>query len=191
MAGVYTLLDDAPATTGGYTLLPDAPEKTTAEKAWDVAKSIPTGIAKGATGLLGFPGNIQQLAVGGLNKLLTPAPTTQQLITGQKPQDAVSMADIPAPFRYPTSQELLAPIEKAAGGKIYQPQTTPGKYASAISEGVVGNAIGPARALPLMLTAGGVGGASGEAADQLFDGKWWARPAGNVLGRRGRWGGKQ
>ena len=83
MAGVYTLLDDAPA-KGGYTLLPDAPapEQSISEKAWDVAKSIPTGIAKGATGLLGFPGNIQQLAVGGLNKLLTPAPTTQAIDYG-------------------------------------------------------------------------------------------------------------
>ena len=84
----------------------------------DIAQSVAAAPRKVAEGMLGLPG----LAAQGLNKgidylLGTQTPTSSRVL--------------------PTAEDIQAQTSKVLGPS-YQAQTTPGKYAGAATEGVVG-----------------------------------------------------
>ncbi len=108
----------------------------------DVAKSGGIGLAKGAIGLAGLPGDIRELTAQGIaagaNKLFGNRPTLSSLITGET-KDAVSPETISRYIRHipllngPTSGQMQSAIEQYAG-KFYEPQTTTGRFAQTAGE---------------------------------------------------------
>jgi hypothetical protein len=92
----------------------------------DVAKSAGIGVAKGAIGLAGLPGDLAELGAKGINaatgylgpKLGMDIPQ----VTGRHEQ----------PW-FPTSGEIQKNVEGSTG-EFYKPQTTAGKYAQTVGE---------------------------------------------------------
>lgn len=89
----------------------------------DVAQSLPTGIIKGAIGLAGLPGLAAQ-GVGAASDLITEKVfglTVPEEIKANKPAVAISPDNLTKQF-------------ESATGKLYEPQTTAGKFARTIGE---------------------------------------------------------
>lgn len=123
--------------SGGSTPQPDV--NTSA----DMAKGFVGGLARGATGLVGLPGTIEQLGRAGINYAATAMGREGNLVS-------------PAPV-LASGPEVQKMVEDNVTGKFYEPKTTAGKYASTIGEfapgalfpggvvqRVVGNVVGPA-----------------------------------------------
>lgn len=85
----------------------------------DTAKSFGVGLARGAIGLAGLPGDIEALVQTGWNKIAPQAlKVTGKEVGGIKPA---------------TSRDIQAAIEPATG-EFYEPRTTAGKYARTVGE---------------------------------------------------------
>lgn len=135
----------------------------------DVAKSAGIGLAQGAIGLPGLPGNLEALGRMGLDKAAT----------------ALGYDDPGFSKRtvLPTSADIQSGIEKFTG-PFYQPQTTAGEYARTIGEFAPLAAFGPggaaARAANVVAPA-----VVSETAGQVTKGtaaEPWARAAGGLVG---------
>lgn len=103
------------------------------ETAMDVAKSAGIGLANTGVGLAGLPGDMQRLAVGGLDwlgkKVGLPEPTPEQMAQfGGFDREKAML---------PGSQQIREKIEGVTG-KFYEPQTVPGEYARTGGEFAVG-----------------------------------------------------
>jgi len=138
---------------------PAAPQEPAVDTTTDIAKSVAGGLGRGATSLLGLPGDILRLG----SRL------------GVFP-------DSEPPF-IPSSKQVQSAAEGLTG-KFYEPKTTAGKYASTVSEFLPGAVIGPGSlaSKAAMSAAAGVGS---EAAGQLTEGtsaEPFARLAGSVAG---------
>ena len=112
----------------------------------DVATSFGRGIAKGAIGLVGLPGDISHMVGTGVEKageFLGVAPRPVPELGGISP---------------PSSADITGKVESVAG-KFEEPKTTAGKYAQSVGEFVPSAFIGPGGALTKAATtvAGGVG----------------------------------
>ncbi len=95
----------------------------------DVAKSGGIGLAKGALGLAGLPGDARELGLAGLDKAASIAGYTL-------PTDTINSFLKRAPAMLgggPTSQELQSKIEGVTG-KFYEPQTVAGRFAQTAGE---------------------------------------------------------
>lgn len=93
----------------------------------DIAQALPTGILKGAIGLVGLPGLVAQ----GLGAV---ADAGAEWATGQKLPEKIkanSLAVSVSPERLTRDFENLT-------GKLYQPQTTAGRYAQTVGEFIPG-----------------------------------------------------
>ncbi|SFJ54715.1 hypothetical protein SAMN05216304_109135 [Bosea sp. OK403] len=149
-----TLIDDLPVETGSGPLvitvapnrrqrdIPAPPEGFTptnapapAPSTWDsvkttladVGQALPTGIIKGAIGIAGLPGVAADwLGKGadGVAEYLTGEPVAQK-IRENTPAQSVSPARLTQYFENLT-------------GKLYEPQTTAGKYAQTVGEFIPG-----------------------------------------------------
>lgn len=159
--------------------------QTAGDTASDMAKSAGIGVAKGAIGLAGLPGDFRQMA-GSLGEWLrSKLPDIKDDPESLKyARKFGSRGDLgPGVINAPTSAEIRAQIEDATG-KFYTPKTTPGKYAETVGEFLPAAAIGPGGA-GLKLASAVAGGIGSEAAGQLAAGKSaepYARIAGGVLG---------
>lgn len=135
----------------------------------DMGKSAMAGLARGALGMAGLPGTVEQLGRLGIN-------AAGRALGAQG--DAVSPETV-----LPTGGDLQTRVEGYTG-KFYEPQTTAGAYARTLGEfapglafpggavqRVLGNVVGPALASE---TAGQV--TKGTAAEP------WARLGGAVVG---------
>lgn len=143
----------------------------------DVAKSIPSGLARGVAGLAGLPGDVSRLADAGLNKAFSYVmpETMARANEAKETYGKISPAN--------TSADNVRRIESVTG-PLYKPQTTAGKYANTISEFVPGAAIGGGSAVSKGLVALGAGGGS-ELAGQMTEGtsaEPWARMGGALAG---------
>jgi hypothetical protein len=135
----------------------------------DVAKSAGAGVARGALGMAGLPGTVEQLGRMGIN-------------AGARALGA--QGDVVSPdTALPTGADLQKRVEGVTG-KFYEPQTTAGKYARTMGEfapglafpggavqRVLGNVVGPAVA--------------SETAGQMTEGtaaEPWARVGGALVG---------
>jgi hypothetical protein len=135
----------------------------------DVAKSAGIGLAQGAIGLPGLPGNLEALGRMGIDKAAT----------------ALGYEDPGLSKRtlLPTSADIQSGIEKYTG-PFYQPQTTAGEYARTVGEFAPLAAFGPggaaARAANVVAPA-----VVSETAGQVTKGtaaEPWARAAGGLIG---------
>ena len=154
----------------------------------DVIKSAGTGVAKGALGVLGAPGDIGSLVSAGVDAAgrglgLIDQQTLSGLVTGQQPDDSrwqgykntakavLASSNLTRPFvtafSGPGSKELQGAVEKYTG-EFYKPQTTAGKYAHTVGEFAPGALI-PASRLGRIANVVAPGVAS-EAAGQATEG---------------------
>lgn len=93
----------------------------------DVAQSLPTGVIKGAIGLASVPGELARLLGQG-------ADAAAERITGQPIPEAVKANKIATAL----GNENLTRQFESATGKLYEPQTTAGKFARTIGEFIPG-----------------------------------------------------
>ncbi len=100
-----------------------AKSNATPSVAADVGQSIAAAPRKVAEGLVGLPGMAQEGVRAGMDWL-----------TGTTREDMPSLLPTPQDIQGQTSKVL---------GPSYQPQTTPGKYAGAATEGITGAMLGP------------------------------------------------
>lgn len=151
-------------------LIPAAQQRS--NRLIDVLRSIPGGLAKGAAGVAGLPGDLASL-----NR--EPQTGLENSLLGRL-ERAINPANV-----LPSGQQISEGIGQAVGG-YYKPQTTEGQYAETISEFA-----------PLALAPGGalrraasvlVPGALSEAAGQWKQGtpaEPYARLGGAILGTGG------
>jgi hypothetical protein len=108
----------------------DAPPPSTWDKvkstAADVAQALPTGIIKGAIGFASMPGELAGLLGKG-------ADAAAEYITGQ-PLPAKLTNAIPESVGY----GRLTKDFEGLTGKLYEPQTTPGRYVEKVGEFIPG-----------------------------------------------------
>ncbi len=131
----------------------------------DVAKSAGSGLVKGAIGLAGMPGDVAEYGARGIN-------AATQFVGGKLGLDVA-----PRESREPSyGQADIRTAVEGVIGKLYEPQTTAGKYAQTIGEFAPGALIGPggvaARAASVVVPA-----VASEAAGQLTEGTAWEGPA--------------
>jgi hypothetical protein len=144
----------------------------------DVLKSAGSGVARGAAGAIGTPGDAASLLNRGLNAVndfLGPK-------LGYTPEEIAKTKASGSPI-FPTSGDVRDAIESKTG-KFYEPQTTAAKYVGAVSEFLPGAVAGPvagARELAAnIFRLGIVPGLASEAAGQATEGtslEPWARTA--------------
>lgn len=128
----------------------------------DVAKATGSGLAKGALGVLGAPGDIGSLVSRGAEAAGVPE--------GFRKMAGAAFSALPMtrPFAAgQTSQQLQGQVEQVTG-EFYKPQTTAGKYAHTVSEFAPGALI-PASKLGRVANVVAPGVAS-EAAGQATEG---------------------
>lgn len=111
---------------------PAAPAPTAGETVSDVLRSGGTGLVKGVGDVLGLPGDLRELAAGGIGHVaeaLAPG-------TGSTASNVVNSALSTLPLGMgssPGSGPINSLLGNAVGG-FHQPTTTPGKYAETIGE---------------------------------------------------------
>lgn len=135
---------------------PSAPQGSTVG---GLAKSLGTGVVRGAEGLAGLPGDVTTALGKGLDWL--GAPPRARSIGG------------------PTTSDIIGAETKVTGG-LHEPTTTGEKFASSIGEFVPSTALGPEGKLAKLLAAIG-GGVGSEAAGQATAGTA-AEPIARVVG---------
>jgi len=160
---------------------PNAPRSVTG----DVLNAIPGGLAQGAAGLLGIPGDIEDLA----NKAGATLGHISRKVLGMKTDayDAAIQNAIHGPMAtsFPTSGTLNNLMSSPFGG-YYQPKTVPGEYAQTISS-FAPAALGPGSAA-MRIARVVVPGAASETAGQLTKGEPYegvARIGGALAGAAG------
>ena len=106
------------------------------DTAVDVAKSGGIGLAKGAIGLAGMPGDLGSLISSGYDKATNALginPDTAQTVKSVAGHLAPAVPFLGAVAQGPTSHDIQSTIEGATG-PLYKPQTVPGEYAQTIGE---------------------------------------------------------
>lgn len=106
---------------------PPAQSLSAGETAADVAKSGGIGLAKGAIGLAGLPGDVGSLVSAGADKLGVPESVKSAVKSvGRHVPVFGAMAG-------PTSQDIQQGVEGVTG-EFYKPKTTAGEYAQTAGE---------------------------------------------------------
>ena len=137
----------------------------------DSVQSFGRGIAQGAIGLAGLPGDAADLLNRGVDK-------AQEYFTGVKPP--------PAAPNYFGSENIQRGVEKLTG-KFEEPKTTAGKYAQSVGQFVPAMLGGPETLATKAMGAVG-GGVLSEGAGELTEGTGlepYARMAGGLIGGGG------
>jgi hypothetical protein len=151
-AAAKTLARAIKASQGG------TPQQAAPSVAADVAKSVPSALARGTMDLVGLPGTIGDTLQYGFEKAM------DYVLPGPDVADKMK----PSPFS--GSSIRGAASDLTGGATEYQPQTTAGKYAGTISEFLPGAAafggVNPAN----LLRFGALPGAASEAAGQATEG---------------------
>lgn len=112
----------------------------------DVAKSAGAGLASGVFSTLGMPGDVRNMAAGGLQWLAEKAgypQLPQQVVSFLRTSGAPLAAAVTTPL--PTSQDVRGAVEQFTGPLRYEPQTTAGKFAYTLGEFAPGALLGPGR----------------------------------------------
>lgn len=142
--------------------------------AGDVAKSIPSGIARGVAGLVGLPEDVAKGVRWTAEQAgrLVGSPVDREYIEGKKLS------------RGPTGSEIVEAGEKATGVELHKPETRAGKYAGTVAEFIPG-IVGPGGVARNALRYAAAPGVASEAAGQATEGTQlepWARFAGGLFG---------
>lgn len=160
---------------------PGGPPPPPVNTVGDVLNAIPGGLAKGVTGILGIPGDVEMLASKtgqALHNLLFQNQTAAQKAKYDAWVNAMGTD-------FPTSSTLNDIVSKPFNG-FYQPKTIPGQYAETIAS------FAPAAAAPgsplLRAARVVIPGAASETAGQLTKGSPYeglARFGGAIAGAMG------
>ncbi|MDR7037404.1 hypothetical protein J2X36_002151 [Methylobacterium sp. BE186] len=144
--------------------------------AYDVAQSLPAGVARGVAGIVGLPGAAQEgmsflarQTAGRIRNYATKgtfdAPSAEETAA----RDEAIRAAGPFNISLPTPQGVTNLIESTYGGKLYEPQTTAGKFANVAGEfaagGLTPGSVGQRVARVAVPTVTSEG--SGQIADQI------------------------
>ncbi|SOR27130.1 conserved protein of unknown function [Methylorubrum extorquens] len=173
----------------------------------DVVQSAGAGIIRGAAGLPDLPQTVLGLTEAGIGYLTDKVAKGARALAGKAPLPEAEAAEaraavkggLPSPSELPMPGQSAISALEAATGKLYEPQTTPGKFARTVAEFVPGagksvataarNALLPAvasetagqitegtAAEPVARLVGGVAGGAAQAftrrpgtAERLFD----------------------
>lgn len=158
---------EAPDQASALGAIKPAPDKT-----MDVAKSAGVGVAKGAIGLAGLPGDVRTLAgaatdwVGG--KLGASQESIDALKSGVQ-RGARLVPGLNAFAGAPTSQEIQKGVEGVTG-EFYKPQTMAGEYAQTAGEFLPAAAAGPGGIARRLAVQAAAPAALSETAGQLTKG---------------------
>lgn len=129
-------------------VVPKETEPTFGDYAADVGKSAVSGVAKGAVGMAGLPGDAADLIESLGGKMaeqvaprlgLDPVEFKEAIMTGLR-----NFPGTAAIFRAaPTSKDVRTTVEKVTG-EFYEPKYKPGEYAQTVGEMVPAALAGPA-----------------------------------------------
>ncbi|MEZ0251711.1 MAG: hypothetical protein ACAH20_12285 [Methylobacteriaceae bacterium] len=160
----------------------------------DIAKALPTGVAKGAIGLAGLPGDVQEMSNSLFDRAALGAAHFVMDMTGYGPQAGTPerkeldglLGAVGSGGGLPTSKDLRRGVEKVTG-PLPEPQTVPGQYAQTAGEFLPGAIVGSGgvvrRAaetlIPAVLSETAGQATKGTAAEPI------ARLAGGVAGNLG------
>lgn len=164
--------DEATAVRGAQEWSAANPLQT--DVATDVAKSSGIGLAKGAIGMAGLPGDIGSLVSMGLEKLGVPEVARK---AGASVVKAIPGASA---FTGPGSADIQKTVEGFTG-QFYKPQTTVGKFAETVGEFAPAALAGPGGIARRAVTQAVIPGLASEAAGQATQGTAW-EPAARIGG---------
>jgi len=167
-------------------------EKAKAPLAKDVAMSAGAGLLKGAAGVLGAPGDIQQITdtLAEKGKELLPENVKWLADVARYTQPfggfGAALQDLGVAPQLPTTEDVVSAGEKLTGYDLYEPQTETGRYTRAATEFVPGMFAGPAGGISKTgrVLTGLASGLTSEAAGRLTEGtpfEPYARFAGAIL----------
>jgi hypothetical protein len=142
------------------------------DTALDIAHSAGTGIAKGAIGLAGLPGDIGSLLSAGVDAAGNYLGADPARLQAAKAAVSGPISRVPSPLTALTGPGA-ADIQKGVEGytgQFYQPQTTPGQYAQTIGEFAPATLAGPGGIGRRIIAGAVVPGAASETAGQLTAG---------------------
>ena len=145
-----------------------------------MAKSFPAGIARGAIGLAGLPGDVRDIALSALPKPPAPQPAP----SGLYGKVVSALEGARSALELPTSAGIQNKVESATG-PLYEPQTTAGKYAQAAGEFLPAAVGGEGSIGSRLLKMVAIPSAASEAAGEATEGtaaEPFARMAGAILG---------
>jgi hypothetical protein len=167
-----SFLDAQPDYTGGGSVPGSTPTQPTTWKdsLIDAAKTIPSGLARGAAAVAGLPGALKD-AVNIASDYIMPLP--------QEGKDTLAANK----WMLPDPQQVTGAVEGVTG-PLYQPKTQTGKYVNSVAEMAPGVLLGPGSLLFKVASAMGAGIGS-EAAGQATAGtaaEPYARIGGAVIG---------
>ncbi|MBD8906929.1 hypothetical protein [Methylorubrum zatmanii] len=116
----------------------------------DVAKALPTGAVKGAIGLAGLPGDVQEMSnslidramLGAAHLVMDATGLGYQAGTPEREEFDRLYLGIGSGGGLPTSKDVRRGVEKATG-PLYEPKTVPGQYAQTVGEFAPGALVGP------------------------------------------------
>lgn len=142
----------------------------------DVAQSIFSGLPKGLSNIVGIFGDLQGMRDHAIDYMLRKGIGA---FTGREMPSTLAMVQ---PDQLPNTSDVRGVIEDVAGKKLYEPQTTAGKFAGSITEGATSMPVG---GVPSLLTGAAVGAGS-EAGGQLTEkiapgNEVWGRLIGGLL----------
>jgi hypothetical protein len=140
----------------------------------DFFKSAGVGLAQGAIGLAGLPGDLSELGARGLDRAVQGIGSMTGIDVGAPRPDQ--------PTRF-GSQDIQGAVEGVTG-EFYEPQTTAGEYARTVGEFAPGALAGPGGVATRAMTQAVVPGLLSEAAGQATKGEEmepYARAGGAVL----------
>lgn len=160
----------------------------------DVAKALPTGLAKGAIGLTGLPGDVQEMSNSLFDRAALGIGHMVMDATGLGPQAGTPEREefdrlylgIGSGGGLPTSKDVRRGVEKATG-PLYEPKTVPGQYAQTVGEFAPGALVGPG-GMARRVAETVIPAALSETAGQATKGtavEPFARLAGGVVGNFG------
>lgn len=155
----------------------------------DVAKSAGVGLAKGAMGMAGAPGDISSIlgrgATYAVAKLAEKAGLLPNGRTADELLNDVASLNLPRDkFSAPTTGNIEKLVTSVAG-PMHTPQTTAGKYAETAASFIPGSLLAPGGAVRNAAQFGIIPGVASEAAGQLTAGtaaEPWARLVGGIGG---------
>jgi hypothetical protein len=147
----------------------------------DVVKSAGAGLVRGAAGIAGLPGDIEELMGAGIEWAgkkvgLPPHPNWREI------RNQNQIADLT-----PTSQQTLSAAQRVTG-PLHEPQTTAGEYARTVGEFAPAIAAGPGGVARRALTQVAAPAIGSETAGQFTEGtsaEPYARLAGAIAGGGG------
>ncbi|MCV9940899.1 hypothetical protein OIU35_31500 [Boseaceae bacterium BT-24-1] len=151
----------------------------------DIAKTLPSSLARGVAGVAGIPGLLKSVPEFVLDKVTGTSPEESAALRKKVDEDRRknSMFNIPSAGDVMTPENIQGAIETATG-PLYKPKTDAGRYTGAVAEMAPGMVMGGGSLWQRVLSTLGAGGGS-EGLHDLTKGTWFepfAKPVGAIAG---------